>query len=201
MFLPLDWGPCGWRSYLLSSVLSPQLFVSCLVHKEYSVHICGTKGEHFFKLFLFLCFSPKFVHHSFNYLLWLLACSLVCWALLILILIPSLLESDWFCVTQARHWMKTKWWLPFAEPLAPRTPTLPSILSQLFHTSRLHPAITQLSFPIQPKCDIHQDNFPDSPSWLRCPFCDAKILYFAIRRVVHIVLQSKTYPTVLLIDS
>lgn len=110
--------------------------------------------EHILKLFLFLCFSPRFIHHSFSYLLWLSACPLDCLAcvckLQYQVSLPASLKSDLFHAMQAEHWMKTKWQLQFAEPLVsnawPCRPSCPS-----FHTSRLHLASTKSLFKTQPK--------------------------------------------------
>lgn len=173
------------------SVLSPQLLVPCSLHTECSVHICGTKGDWTSFQAVFVCFSPKFIHHSLNYLLQLLACCFVCWAC----------ELGLFGVTQVWHRIRTDWWLQCTKHTAHPALTLPTILSQLLPTSKLHPATTNLLYPTQLQCGIHQDNFPNAPSWMRCPLRDSKIPYFNIMEVVYMVLQSRTYPTVSLIDS
>lgn len=92
--------------------LSLQHHASCI---KYSVNSYEKMIEHILKMFLFLCYSAKFIHHSLGYLLWLSACPFVDE------LVykrhsnddspSSFLKADLSQAMQAEHWLETKWWL------------------------------------------------------------------------------------------
>lgn len=100
---------------------------------------------HILKLFLFLCFSAEFIHHSFGYLLWLSACpfvaELVYESIPVVALIASFLKSD-LSPCSASGELNGDQMMPAAcRALRHECLTLPAITSLLSHT-RLHLAST-----------------------------------------------------------